>query len=70
MLSLRFADVEAKVASCGVDADFCIFLQLLIILLPDNSWGWFATVATRQHTAVSNFHHHSVPEVQFQRGWF
>lgn len=67
---LGLADVEAEVAGGVMEADLLICLQLFVILCPGDSWGRFATVASRHGAAVAHFHHHLFPDVQVQSGWF
>lgn len=70
VLSLCLADVEAEVASGAVETDLLVCLHLLIILLPGYSRSWFAAVVSGERAGVSHLHHHPVPEVQVQNGWF
>lgn len=46
MFPLGLADVEAEVAGGAVEADLLVRLQLLVVLCPDDSWNWFAAVAS------------------------
>lgn len=70
MFSLGLADVEAEMVSAAVEADLLVGFQFLIILCPGDGRDWFARVASRQSAAVSHLHHHLVPEVQVESGWF
>lgn len=70
VFSLGFADVEAEVAGGAVEADLLVRLQLLLVFHPGDSRDRFATVVSWQCAGVAHLHHHLVPEVQVQSGWF